>query len=120
MQRIEAIESQIDDVNNVASVRLQIVELLLTCLHEHKDTLDDWKKTHFSNAIGALGLNIHTLHQPTTAWLRLCLADFKKANLPMDQRDPNFRSSDPSMRDVTYAQLLGAVDALGRELSQGE
>lgn len=118
MQRIEAILAKIDDPRQLTSVRQQILALFLTCLDEHKDKLDDWSKTHFSNAIGALALNIHSLQQPTMSWLRLCLADFKKANLPVDQRDPDFRTSDSSMRDLTYDQLVGAVDSLGRELGK--
>jgi hypothetical protein len=126
MNRIEALRLRVNRIGRtdltslqaaeVRAVRRQIIEVMLDCLAEHKDTLDDWKKTHFSNAIGALGLNIHAVQQPTISWLRLCLADFGKAILPLMQRDRNFRTTDASMRDVTWEQLAGALESLGREL----
>ncbi len=115
-QQIVSIRSQLGDLANIASVRKQIVDLMVECLEDSKDQLDDWRKTHLSNAIGALGLNIHSLQQPTGSWLNLCLSDLNKVVLSPDQRDPDFRSLDPSMRDVTYEQLLGALDSIGREV----
>jgi hypothetical protein len=114
--QIASIRSRLDDLERIASIRKQIVDVMLACLETHKDTLDDWHKTHFSNAIGALGLNIHSLQQPTSSWLRLCLSDLKKVCWSSTERDPDYRSSDPSMRDVNYEQLLGALDSIGREL----
>lgn len=89
---------------------------MLDCLEANKDALDDWRKTHFSNAMGALALNIHSLQQPTNAWLRLCLVDLGNVCVPLTERDPDYRSTDPSLHDVTYEQLLGALDSIGREL----
>lgn len=114
--KINQIHARLDDLSQLAAIRRDIVDLLIECLEAHKDALDDWRKTHFSNAIGALALNIHSLQQPTNSWLRLCLADLGKACLPRQERDPEYRSSDPSMRDVNYERLLDALDSIGREL----
>jgi hypothetical protein len=115
-QKLAAIRSQLDDLNRIPSLRRQIVDVMLECLEANKDALDDWRKMHFSNAIGSLALNIRSLQQPTNSWLRLCLADLGKVCLPLTERDPHYRSTDPSLRDVTYEQLLGALDSVGREL----
>jgi hypothetical protein len=116
VEKIQSILKKLETEGNIASVRTEILDLILECLEAKKDTLGDWERTHFSNAIGALGLNIHSVQQPTIAWLRLCLIDLEKAMAPANQRDPKFRSPDPSMRDVTFEQLMGAVDSIGREL----
>ena len=114
--QIASISSQLHDLERLASIRKQIVDVMLACLEANKHALDDWRKTHFSNAIGALGLNIHSLQQPTNSWLRLCLSDLRKVCWSPTERDPDYRSPDPSMRDVNYEQLLGALDSIGREL----
>jgi hypothetical protein len=113
---IAAIRRQIDRRADLASVRGQIIGLLFDSLKAKEHALEDWEKTHFSNAIGALALNIHSAHQPTFSWLRLSLADLERAVAPPERRIANYRSPDPSMRDVTYAQLMGAVESLGLEM----
>src|SRR5436190_15071828 len=113
---IVAIRRQIDRRADLASVRGQIIGLLFDSLKAKEHVLEDWEKTHFSNAIGALTLNIHSAHQPTFSWLRLSLSDLERAIAPPKLRIANYCSPDPGMRDVTYSQLMGAVEALGLEL----
>lgn len=113
---IGVIRKQIDRRADLASVRGQLIGLLFESLKAKEHALEDWEKTHFSNAIGALALNIHSPNQPTFSWLRLSLADLERAIAPPERRIANYRSPDPSMRDVTYSQLMGAVESLGLEL----
>ena len=117
-QRTKALLARIGQIESLPVIRLEIIDLMIDCLESIKGPLDEWQKTHFSNAIGALALNIHSLQQPTNAWLRLCLIDFGKAILPMNQRDSDFHSHDASMRDVTKERLVGALDSIGRELAE--
>jgi hypothetical protein len=119
ISRLDRLAASINDNLDLAdlkSVRAQIVEMMVAALELHRHALDDWRKTHFSNAIGALSLNIHSLRQPTSSWLRLCLSDLIKAVISAEHRDRGYRTEDPSMRDVSYEQLLSALDSIGREI----
>jgi hypothetical protein len=116
LDSIVTLRRQIDRRADLASIRGQIIGLLFDSLKTKEHALEDWEKTHFSNAIGALALNIHSAHQPTFSWLRLSLADLERAIAPPERRMANYRSPDPSMRDVTYGQLMGALESLGLEL----
>jgi hypothetical protein len=117
VEKINALLGKLDaEDSDVPALRTEILSLILECLSTRESMFEDWEKTHFSNAIGALGLNIHSLPQPTVAWLRLALIDLQRAMASAPERDPNFRSPDPSLRDVTYPQLRGALEALRREI----
>jgi hypothetical protein len=116
IESIDELRQQIAAGGELTSIRIRILTSILKQLKEHKKPLDDWEKTHFSNAIGSLGLNIHASQQPTFAWLRLCLSDLEKAITPA-LRDPHFHLSDPSMHDVTIVELRDAVKSLIREVN---
>lgn len=116
VKKISAILAKLEMECEIASLRLEIVVIIRECLEARKDSFGDWEKTHFSNAIGALGLNIHSRQQPTIAWLRLCLLDLERAVLPVTQRDPKFRVPDPSLRELSYERMVGAIDSIAREI----
>jgi hypothetical protein len=118
VKKITSLLKKLDAETDIPALRAEILDLILECMEKKKNSFGDWEKTHFSNAVGALALNIHSLQQPTVAWLRLCLIDLARAIEPTTEHDPNFSSPDPSMRDVTYDRLIGTVDSLGRELSR--
>lgn len=103
---------------DVGSIRANILALLQRGLKTQKNTLGDWEKTHFSNAIAALALNIHAAKQPSYMWLQRCLAALEMAMVPMESRDPAFDVQDSSIGDAKYAHLLDAVHALERELER--
>jgi hypothetical protein len=116
---INLIRRHIAERADLNRIRREIIELLYIGLEENARTLDDWCKTHFSNAIGTLTLNIHSPCQPTYSWLRLCLVDLEKAMAP-DMHVLDYRTPDLSMRDVRFEQLMAAVEALGIELTGAE
>jgi hypothetical protein len=116
VDKIRSILEKLETLEDVNPVRGEIVDLIVECLEAKKECFGDWERTHFSNAIGTFGLNIHSAPQPTVAWLRLCLIDLERAVAPVNQQDRNYRSPDPSLRDVTYQQLKGAVNSLEQEL----
>jgi hypothetical protein len=107
---------QIAEGSDLASIRMRILTTIHQRLKDQRGPLSDWEKTHLSNAIGALGLNIHVSPQPTFAWLRLCLGDLEKVILPQEG-DMHYQSPDASMREVTVGQLRDAVESLIRELN---
>jgi hypothetical protein len=114
---INVIRRHIVERHDLASIRCEIIELLYIGLTAKEHSMDDWEKTHFSNAIGALSLNIHSPRQPTYSWLRLCLVDLERALAPAHLRIANYQSPDASMRDVKCELLMAAVESLGLGLA---
>jgi hypothetical protein len=82
MQSIESLLQRLDDSSDVDGTRNAIADLISGQLQARKDSLGYWETTHFANAIAALSLNVKSLRQPTTAWLRLCLVDLEKVLAP--------------------------------------
>ena len=118
LRSINLIRQQLTLLDDVASIRTNILVLLQHSLEAQKNTLGNWEKTHFSNAIAALALNIHGAKQPSYMWLRLCLADLERAMAPMESRDPALDVQNSSIANAKYAHLLDAVNALERELGE--
>lgn len=112
MQKIEALLQQLDGNCNPNDVRGAIADLIVANLQAMKDSLGYWETAHFANAIAALALNTHSLHQPTTAWLRLCLVDLEMVLVPENQRDENHLLKDTQLESLTYEQLLETIESV--------
>jgi hypothetical protein len=79
----------LDDVSKLGEIRSSIIRTIRLQLRYRQGALDEWETVHFTNAICSLALNVDSLHQPTSAWLRLCLVDLETALLlPADRFGP--------------------------------
>lgn len=114
---IAAIREQIALQAEVVTIRAAILKLLRHGIGVRKDTLQDRENEHFSNAITALTMNMQAARQPSYSWLRLCLVDLEKAIGLTVPNDGNRHSPDSSVSSAKYANLMNAVAALERELS---
>lgn len=112
MQKIEALLQQLDETCDPSGVRDAIADLIVTNLQAMKDSLGYWETAHFANAIAALALNTNALHQPTTAWLRLCLVDLEKVLVPESQRNENYLLKDKQLESLTYEQLMATIESV--------
>lgn len=115
MPSIDSIIQQLNDNHDIKQIRGAIAELIECHLVGLKDSLGYWEKAHLAHAIAALGQNIHLRHQPTSAWLQLCLIDIEKALIPANQRNESYAVQDGMLDALTYEQLIDAISALRRE-----
>lgn len=112
MQKIESLLQQLDGNCDPKDVRHAVANLIVTNLQAMKDSLGYWETTHFANAIAALALNMNSLRQPTTAWLRLCLVDLEKVLVPESQRNENHLLKDKQLESLTYEQLMETLESV--------
>jgi hypothetical protein len=113
---IESIRAALADPANIGPVRAAIVDLIFRHLETARDSLDGWQRVHFLDAISALALNVNSLQQPTTSWLRLCLVDLEKAITPEYQRCGELPPRNIDLELVTYERLMDALDSIGRRI----
>jgi hypothetical protein len=118
MQPFDSLFLQVNDLANISAFRVQLVLLIFQNLSPLRDSLDQWEKDHFGNAINSLALNVDSMRQPTNAWLRLCLIDLEKALTPKEQRnDRYFRpGAEAGAEDRSYEQLIATLDSIGRKV----
>ncbi len=76
--------SEVSDLEAIEATRIKIIGLISRELARLNTSMSDWQKIQFSNAIGALLMNVMSFEQPTVAWLRLCLVDVEKALFVVD------------------------------------
>jgi hypothetical protein len=103
---------ELEDVRKVPAIRAAIIDIIRQQLQIRHGALDEWESVHFTNAVTSLALNIEAVHQPTTAWLRLCLVDLESAMLePHDRIGPCAVRSGPG-GEYCYSELVDALDRL--------
>lgn len=121
IDRLQDIE-RLNEVNKIPALRQEIVELIREGLNGFGKKLnDERRKKHFANAISWLSLNAHSLIQPSTAWLRLCLMDLENAITPATLRSLAESGKNSQISELTYDQLLDALHSVEvkiRELGQ--
>jgi len=110
------IRDALTDLANVPAIRSAIVDLMFHHLRATEESLDDWQKVHFLNAISALALNVNSLQQPTASWLRLCLVDLEKAITPSYQRGNDLPPRNIDLELITFERLMEALDSIGRQI----
>jgi hypothetical protein len=116
MQTFDSLLLQVDDLDNISAFRVQLAELIFQNLYQRRDSLDEWEKDHFANAISSLALNVDSVQHSTNAWLRLCLIDLKKALTPKEKRgERNFRPKS-ELPDRSYEQLVAILEPLGLKI----
>jgi hypothetical protein len=116
MQEIGSLSRQIDDEDNLRIVKARIAHLILRRLDSRRDALDHWEKMHFANAIGSLLMNLDPLRQSRTGWLRLCLSELEQALMPEAERNHGMVALDTNAEELSYEQLLKALDSIMRKL----
>ena len=112
MQSIESLLQRLDGGDDLKDIRSAVANLTADHLLAMKDSLGYWETTHFANAIAALSLNVNSLRQQTTAWLRLCLVDLEKVLVQPNQRDENSMLRDQHLESLTYEQSMEVLDAI--------
>lgn len=112
MHTIGEIQQQIAENGDLTEIRRAIAELIVHRLQAVKESFGYWEKIHFADAISSLALNVNSLHQPTFAWLRLCLVDLEHALVPADQRNENYTPRDQRYDAVTYNELMEAIEGV--------
>jgi hypothetical protein len=112
MQKIESLLQQLDGDYDLKDLRNAISDLIVNHIQALKDSLGYWEKTHFANAIAAFALNMNSLHQPTTAWLRLCLVDLEKVLVPESQRNESYMLQDEQLESLTYEHLIETIETV--------
>jgi hypothetical protein len=110
MREVEAIRRRLDGNGDIGEIRNDIAELIADQLGRAGETIGYWEKAHFANAIATLARNIHSTHQPTVSWLRLCLVNVEKALVPADRRDENYTPKDHQLDALTFQQLTEALE----------
>jgi hypothetical protein len=116
MQTFDSLLLQLNDLQNISALRVELVLLIFQNLYLLKDSLDDWEKDHFGNAISSLALNVNSMQQPTNAWLRLCLIDLEKALTPKGERNERSFRPGTDVADRSYDQLAATLDSLGQKI----
>src|SRR4051812_15531777 len=103
------------DATEIPYLRRAIADLILDQLRELQKFPMHWDKSHFANAVAALGMNIHSLQQPTEAWLRLSLVDLQKAIRAIQPHAP-YPDKNRHLNTVTLEELITIVESLRGEL----
>jgi hypothetical protein len=111
VQEIDKIACQLDADSNLQDIRRAIAALMLDQLYALQTTPGHWRRAHFANAVAALAMDIHTIQQPTNAWLRLCLVDLRKA---VESVQPNTSDTacDRHLGAMTLEELIATVEEL--------
>jgi hypothetical protein len=116
MRQLNDILRLLEDGANLPLVRRAVLDLILHQLHALQAVPMHWEKAHFANAVAALGMNIHSIYQPTDAWLRLALVDFQKAVLAIKPETP-YRELNRHLDMITLEELIATVETLKLELT---
>lgn len=117
MESLQQLRTMLNDDCDVQAVRAAIVRFLRDRLRSQRDTLDAWQAAHYVDAVGALSLNVHAVRQPTTAWLRLCVADLEQAAVPAaERRERAMPDAFLQLDWITNAWLDEAVEAIAEEV----
>jgi hypothetical protein len=111
IKKIDKIARQLGDDSKLLDVRHAIATLMLDQLYALQAMPLRWEKVHFTNAVAALGLNIHAIQQPTHTWLRLCLVDLRRA-IESVQPHATYTACDRNLYEVTLKELIAAVEEL--------
>ena len=112
MPNVDSILQQLDENRDIKEVRAAVADLIEHYLEALKGSLGYWEKAHIANAIAALAWNINSRHQPTSAWLRLCLVNVEKALVPANQRNENYTQRDKQLEALTYDKLTEDINSL--------
>lgn len=113
---IESLFAKVDDLSDLRATRRAIVDRIAATLDRHRNALGRWEKDHLVTAISALHWNVNHLHQPSSWWLRYCLLNIAKAEIP-----PHQRSEMPSPRDevldgISYDQSRTELSDLRQQI----
>jgi len=114
MQGLKKIACELDEGSNPPGIRRAISDLMLDQLHSLRTMPMAWEKVHFANAIAALGMNIHSIKQPTHAWLRLCLVDLSKA-IDSIKTHANYTEYEGNLDAVTIEELIATIEDLNSQ-----
>ena len=112
IQNVNYILQLLDGKGDIKEARLAIINLIESHLQALKEPLGYWEKQHLANAVASLAWNINSIHQPTTAWLKLCLVNVEKALVPVSQRGEDLTQRDKQLESLTYTQLIEDIKTL--------
>lgn len=110
MNEVNAIRNKLNKNADPVQVRLVIADLIAACLRQCPKPLGYWEKHHFDKAIKALFRNSVSPHQPTSAWLRLCLASMERARVPGKHVQHLTAEKRTRLDRLTFKQLCESLD----------
>jgi hypothetical protein len=90
---------------NLDEIRVEVASLIRQALEDVKATFGYWEKFHLAQAIAAFAWNKSSTHQPTCAWLVLCLVCLDKAFVPEEERNEDYAPKDTAIDALTFESL---------------
>jgi hypothetical protein len=111
MPILDELAQRLDSGGNLLEIRRSIAKLMLDHLHSLLAKPGHWHHGHFTNAVAALGMNIHSIRQPTRSWLRLCLIDLEKA-IECIQSNVPYLPYERHQDAITIEELITTVEVL--------
>src|SRR6185437_11570533 len=105
----------LNDEGQVATIRASIVDLMFLLL-DRQELLDSWEIAHLTDAVSALSLNVYSLQQPTSIWLRLCLRDLELALMPRTDRPTIDKIVPRPLDGAAYIKLRTAIEAIAVDI----
>jgi hypothetical protein len=110
-QRIS--EGKVDSV-----LKNEIADKILELLKQKKDSLGEWEKMYFAQAITAFSINVNSMYQPTEAGLILCLNTLQKVMIAEIERDESYTKMDIGRELFSYSKLIAAVENIKSKIPQ--
>ena len=105
---------RLDTDTNVDGIRRDIADLIAKYLIRSKETFDYWTKAHLTYAIAWLAVNVNVDRpRDSTSWLRLCLVNACKSQVPSNERSDDYTVRDKKIEALTFEQLMDDIRALG-------
>lgn len=117
MNRVEDLFEQIGHGPIDSNLRLAILDEIGRCLELKKDELGTWEKSLLAQSLAYLSINTASPNQPTSLWLRICLASLEKAMVPRNERNDNYTVDSEMTNSITYEFLKGEVANVRRQIT---
>jgi hypothetical protein len=109
MTEVDAIFRRLRDKEDLGEIRIEIADLIIRCLSTLQNRFGYWEKAHIAHAIANLSRNMSSNHQPTNAWLNLCLVTIEKAMVPSGERNDHYTPRDTQLDAFSWEQLMEEI-----------
>jgi hypothetical protein len=116
VSELNALLAAVDGDADLSATRLAILDQIERSLRRHESRLGRWEKDHLATALSALQWNINHRGQPSRWWLRYCLQNIWKADIPPDQRSEDPSKEDAVLDAISYSDILAAISDLRHQI----
>ena len=110
-QDLDTLLERISEGTDLDSVRSSLLDQLEVSLERHGTRLERWHKDHLAVAISAFQWNLNH-RQGGNWWLRYCLLNIWKADLPKDRRSEYPSARDEILDGMFYQDFKSGIEAL--------